>query len=122
MINTEVIKKKIAERKNRIETYAQKNNMPGFVAAMYIDQNAPLTTNRKMFETAGYKVGKVTVKNYKEVIKAFDAINITIVHDNVPPAKVAKTLNTILDEEVPECWGGEDMREFIDIFPNAESN
>lgn len=120
MINTEVIKKKIAERKNRIETFAQKNNMPEFVAAIYIDQNAPLTTNRKMFAEAGYRVDNVTVDNYQEVIAAFDAISITIVYENGSPEEIANTLNTILDEEIPECWGGEDTRGFIDIFPNGE--
>lgn len=122
MINTEYISKKIVERKNKIATYAEKNNMPDFVAAMYVDQNAPLTTNRKMFAQAGFNLDTVTTDNYQDVINAFDAINVTIVTDGSDPERIARVLNTIIDEEVPECWGGPDMREYIDIFPGTEGN
>ena len=122
MINTDFISKKIAERKNRIDTYAEKNKMEHYVAAMYVDGNAPLTTNRKMFAQAGFNLESVTTDNYQDVLNAFDAINVTIVTDGSDPERIAHVLNTIIDEEVPECWGGPDMREYIDIFPGTEIN
>ena len=45
-IDLSVVDRKVAERKNRIDTYAQSAKVPSFVAAMYIDERAPLTTNK----------------------------------------------------------------------------
>ena len=118
-IDLSIVDKKVAERKNRISTYAQSAKVPSYVAAMYIDENAPLTTNKAMLKEIGLKVDVVTEDNVSMVIVGLEAINIKLLGtESVNKPRLAKVVNDIINEEVPECWGGPDMQEFIDITPD----
>ncbi len=118
-IDLSVVDRKVAERKNRIETYAQSAKVPSFVAAMYIDERAPVTTNKAMLNEIGLKVDVVTESNVSQVLIGLEAINIKVIGtDTVSKQKLAQIMNDVINEEVPECWGGPDMQEFIDITPN----
>jgi len=118
-IDLSVVDRKVAERKNKINTYAQSAKVPSYVAAMYIDENAPLTTNKAMLKEIGLKVDVVTEDNVSMVIVGLEAINIKLLGtESVNKPRLAKVVNDIINEEVPECWGGPDMQEFIDITPD----
>jgi len=115
-IDLSVVDRKVAERKNRIDTYAQSAKVPSYVAAMYIDERAPLTTNKAMLKEIGLDINVVTEDNVSMVIVGLEAINIKLLGtENVNKPRLAKVINDIINEEVPECWGGPDMQEFIDI-------
>jgi len=118
-IDLSVVDRKVAERKNRIDTYAQSAKVPSFVAAMYIDERAPLTTNKAMLREIGLDIDVVTEDNVSQVIVGLEAINIQLLGvENVNRPRLAKVVNDIINEEVPECWGGPDMQEYIDITPD----
>lgn len=118
-IDLSVVDRKVAERKNRIDTYAQSAKVPSYVAAMYIDERAPLTTNKAMLKEIGLDINVVTEDNVSMVIVGLEAINIKLLGtENVNKPRLAKVINDIINEEVPECWGGPDMQEFIDITPD----
>ena len=118
-IDLSVVDRKVAERKNRIDTYAQSAKVPSFVAAMYIDERAPLTTNKAMLKQIGLDIDVVTEENVSQVIVGLEAINIKLIGiESVNKPRLARVVNNIINEEVPECWGGPDMQEFIDITPD----
>jgi len=118
-IDLSVVDRKVAERKNRINTYAQSAKVPSYVAAMYIDENAPLTTNKAMLKQIGLDIDVVTEENVSQIIVGLEAINIKLIGvEDVNRPRLAKVVNDIINEEVPECWGGPDMQEFIDITPD----
>jgi hypothetical protein len=118
-IDLSVVDRKVAERKNRIDTYAQSAKVPSYVAAMYIDERANLTTNKAMLNEIGLKVDVVTEENISQVLIGLEAINIKLIGiENVNKPRLAQVVNDIINEEVPECWGGPDMQEFIDITPD----
>jgi hypothetical protein len=118
-IDLSVVDRKVAERKNRIDTYAQSAKVPSFVAAMYIDERAPLTTNKAMLKQIGLDIDVVTEENVSQVIIGLEAINIKLIGiESVNKPRLARVVNNIIHEEVPECWGGPDMQEFIDITPD----
>lgn len=118
-IDMNIVDRKRAERLNRIETLATSRNLPMVTAAMYVDQNAPYTTNKDMINEAGFQVDKVTLDNYLDVIDALNCIGVTVLYDQVEnnPGHIVKVLNDVITEEVPECWGGPDMQEIVDINP-----
>jgi len=119
-IDLSVVDRKVAERKNRIETYAQSAKVPSYVAAMYIDERAPLTTNKAMLNEIGLKVDVVTESNVSQVLIGLEAINIKVVGtDSVTKDKLVQIMNDVINEEIPECWGGPDCQEYIDVTPIA---
>jgi hypothetical protein len=119
-INLSVVDKKVAERKNRIETYAQAAKVPFFVAAMYIDERAPYTTNKAMLKEIGLSIDVVTEENVSQVLMGLEAINIKVVGtETVTKQKLAQIMNDVLNDEIPECWGGPDCQEYVDITPIA---
>lgn len=120
-INPEYVAQRQLERKNRITQYATANNCAEIAAAMFVDANGPITTNQKMLKAAGFDVDVVTIENYKEVIDALEGINVNLITDNCSPERIVFTLNNIITEEITECWGGPDMKEYIECFPNTES-
>ena len=118
-IDLSVVDRKIAERKNRIDTYAQSAKVPSFVAAIYVDENAPLTTNKAMLKEIGLNIDVVTEDNVYQVLMGLEAINVKVVGtETVTKQKLAQIMNDVINDEVPECWGGPDMQEFIDITPD----
>ena len=119
-IDLSVVDRKIAERKNRIDTYAQSAKVPSFVAAIYVDENAPLTTNKAMLKEIGLNIDVVTEDNVYQVLMGLEAINVKVVGtETVTKQKLAQIMNNVINDEVPECWGGSDMQEFIDVTPIA---
>jgi hypothetical protein len=118
-IDLSVVDRKVAERKNRIDTYAQSAKVPSFVAAMYIDERAPLTTNKAMLKEIGLDIDVVTEENVSQVIVGLEAINIKLIGvEDVNRPRLARVINDIINEEIPECWGGPDMQEYVDITPD----
>jgi len=119
-IDLSVVDRKVAERKNRIETYAQSAKVPSFVAAIYVDENAPRTTNKAMLKEIGLNIDIVTEDNVSQVLMGLEAINVKVVGtETVTKQKLAQIMNDVINDEVPECWGGPDMQEFIDVTPIA---
>lgn len=117
-IDTNVIKRKMDLRVEKIEMVSRNKKIPILAAAMWVDQNAPITTNRLMLAEAGVIVGTVTEDNYIFVIESLNALNIKVSYpDPYPVDRIVEQLNDIIDEEINECWGGPDMQEFIHLHP-----
>lgn len=119
-INFKTIMDKMKQRQDKIQTYVNANKVPAYVAAVYVDMNAPLTTNKKMLANVGFNVDTVTIDNYKDVIVALEMINVTVMDNSLPEDQVVSSLNNVLNDEINECWGGNDMREYIDLTPQND--
>lgn len=119
MININKLNDKRMQRINRINTYAEANKTVPMAAALFVDQNSPITTNKRMLAEVDYNFDVVDEGNYLAVLAALEAIGVTVITDHCPVAMIVKTLNTIINEEIHECWGGDDMREYVEIFPGA---
>ena len=119
MININKLNDKRQQRINRINTYAEANKTVPMAAALFVDQNSPFTTNKRMLAEVDYNFDVVDEGNYLAVIAALEAIGVTVITDNCTTEKIVKSLNNIVNEEVPECWGGDDMREYVEIFPES---
>lgn len=119
MVNQELVDNKRKQRENKINTYAATSKQPKFAAAVFIDQNGPRTTNKKMLEEVGYVVDKVTEENYEEVIYNLSLIGVHILFNETRDSAkhIASSVNNAINEELPECWGGPDMEEYIEILP-----
>lgn len=118
-INIDKINQNRKNRINKIETYALANKVPNFVAAMYIDEHSQLTTNKKMLNSVDYVIDTVTTDNYRDVISALAQIGVVVVYsESESDSYIANALNNVINEEIPECWGGPDMQEYVDITPS----
>lgn len=119
-VDENIVAEKVKQRQARIETYANSAKVPNIVAAMYVDEHAPYTTNKKMLKEAGYDIDVVTVDNFRDVIHALAKINIKVIVNSGSEEHITETLNKIINESVPECWGGPDVQEYIDISASDE--
>lgn len=116
LVNIDFVNKKREERLQKIKTLRNSKAFDACTAALWVDQNAPVTCNKNMLKQAGYHVEDVTENNLDEVIKALSEIGITLVDfDHLSRPVIAKTLTDILNEPIPECWGGLDVREYISL-------
>lgn len=116
LVNIEFVERKREERLEKIKTLRNSKSFDACTAALWIDQNAPMTTNKAMLKQAGYTVDTVTVENLSEVMEAMSQIGITVVDfDHLTKQKIADTLDDVLNEPTPECWGGLDVREYISL-------
>lgn len=115
-VDKNIVAEKVKQRQNRIDTYASTNKMPSCMAAIYIDGNAPLSTNKKMLAEAGYSITEVTLDNFRDVLHALQDINVTVIFDKkMEEELIVSKLNCVINEPVNECWGGPDMQEFVDL-------
>ena len=118
-IDVKFIYGKIKEREDEIVRCVEgwhPNIFSEVEAAMRIDRNAPITTNRKMLEEAGYTVKRVTYANSQAVILALSCINVTVeLTGNKNRGYIARTLNLLLDEPVTCVWGGNHVKEIVVI-------
>lgn len=116
LVNIDFVNKKREERLQKIKTLRNSKAFDACTAALWVDQNAPVTSNKNMLKQAGYPVEDVTEDNLNEVIEALSEIGITLVDfDHLSRPVIAKTLTDILNEPIPECWGGIDVREYISL-------
>jgi hypothetical protein len=116
LVNIDFVNKKREERLQKIKTLRNSKSFDVCTAALWVDQNAPVTCNKKMLNDAGYNVETVTNDNVDNVIEALSQIGITVIDfDHLNKTTLAKTLNDIIYEPIPECWGGIDVREYISL-------
>ena len=118
-VDLNIVNEKMKQRMAKIETYASTNKVPTYVAAMFVDQNAPMTTNKLMLAETGFHFDSVTKDNFRDVIAGLEDINVCISLSTNDEEQIARALNDIINEPVNECWGGPDMQEFVDIGPNV---
>ena len=78
-INIEFIQGKRNLRANKIAKYAETKKISKMEAAIFIDFNAPKTTNRKMLNQAGYSIKQVTATNCFKVIDALEMIGVYVI-------------------------------------------
>lgn len=114
------IQAKQAERLNKIKTIANAKSQPEGWAEVYVDMNAPITTNKRQLKQAGWVDDEVDNYNFRDVMEALALLGIEIYqpHD-YPESKLIAQLNNIINEEIPECWGGPNVREVIEINDNS---
>jgi hypothetical protein len=116
-VNTTKLAKFRQARINRIDIRQaarklSKEDRP--LAAMWVDKHAKKTTNREMLKKVGYIVEDISEDNFDNVVEALKCIGVTIVIKS-SRFHAIKTLASIIDEEIPECWGGADVQEFVEI-------
>ena len=116
MVNINKINEYRAMRLSKIESYATAKKISKAEAAMFIDFNAPPTTNKAMLAKVGYNVDEVTLDNLYEVITALGHIGVNVIgHEKLQTPMLIQIMNNVINEEVSECWGGPDMQEFVDV-------
>ena len=115
-MNYNFIEQKRNERIEKIRKYCEENDLEfGCIeACIAVDQESPITTNRKMLEQAGFTLKEVNDSNWRDWAAALEDIGIRFV--NLKEDKnYAHVINEILNEQITECWGGPDMQECIDL-------
>lgn len=113
----EAIKAKRDLRMRKIADYADAKGIPEIQAAMFIDMNSPPTTNKKMLNSVGFYLAEVTEDNVYDVIEALQFIGVNVVNYSKysNPGQLADLIEIVITEEIPECWGGDDMQEIIEL-------
>jgi hypothetical protein len=115
-MNIEFIQGKRNLRANKIAKYAETKKISKMEAAIFIDFNAPKTTNRKMLNQAGYSIKQVKATNCFKVIDALKMIGVNVIgYEELDKKTLGRILTKVINEEVNECWGGPDMQEFVDV-------
>jgi hypothetical protein len=115
-INIEFVQGKRNLRANKIAKYAETKKISKMEAAIFIDFNAPKTTNLKMLNQAGYSIKQVTATNCFKVIDALKMIGVNVIgYEDMDKKTLGRVLTNVINEEVNECWGGPDMQEFVDV-------
>ena len=101
-------------RLDKINEIAKTGKFSTELPAMFVDQNAPLTTNRIMLNKVDYVVNEITEDNFDDVIIALNAIGVVVSYTTTRTHAIG-LLSEIIDESIPECWGGEDVKEYVQI-------
>lgn len=101
-------------RLDKINEIAKTGKFSNELPSMFVDQNAPLTTNRIMLNKVDYVVNEITEDNFDDVINALDAIGVVVSYTTTRSNAIT-LLSEIIDESIPECWGGEDVKEYVQI-------
>ena len=126
VVDLNFIEAKRQQRTNKIKSLVAKRNCSYFEAEIFVDMNAPKTTNRKQLTQAGMvDIDEVTSDNFYDIIEAMSLMGIEVRKSkNAPREFIMKTLEIILDEEVPEFWGGPGVREIVEIgnYSTFQSN
>lgn len=118
-IDLNFVNEKVKQRQAKIDTLVSTGKVERYSAAMYIDQHAPMTTNKEMLRAAGWiDLDTVTKDNYRDVIYALGQINVNVICDGCSESRIISALNNIITDELNECWGGPDMQEFVEITPD----
>ena len=126
VVDLNFIEAKRQQRTNKIKSLVAKRNCSYFEAEIFVDMNAPKTTNRKQLTQAGMvDIDEVTPDNLYDIIEAMSLMGIEVRKSkNAPREFIMKTLEIILDEEVPEFWGGPGVKEIVEIgdYSTFQSN
>lgn len=102
-------------RLDKIDELTKTQKFSCELPAMFVDQNAPHTTNRIMLNKVDYVVNEITEDNFDDVINALAVIGVVVSYTLTPRYEAIKILSDIIDESIPECWGGEDVKEYVEI-------
>lgn len=103
-------------RRRKIEAYADEKRISTMEAAIFIDFNSPLTTNKKMLHSVGFLFDEVNDDNVHDIIDALGVIGVTVIGYNAySKDELAKRIEAVINEEINECWGGSDMQEYVDL-------
>ena len=126
VVDLNFIEAKRQQRTNKIKSLVAKRNCSYFEAEIFVDMNAPKTTNRKQLTQAGMvDIDEVTSDNLYDIIEAMSLMGIEVRKSKDASREfIMKTLEIILDEEVPEFWGGPGVREIVEIgnYSTFQSN
>lgn len=122
MVNKELIERK---RQNRLDKINQLigNNKDKFIEmSVWLDRNAKATTNGKMLAEVGFGLTNVTETNWRDWLTALGEIGVKVIdYKGLSDAEMAKRLTQVISEQVPECWGGPDMQEYVSFGQSEET-
>ena len=114
MINKEIIAAKRKYRMDKILAIIGDDKSKFMETAIWLDSTAPATTNRKMLADVGFSLQTVTETNWRDWLNGLSEIGVKVIeYEELSDSEIVFNLNHILDEQLPECWGGEDMQEYI---------
>ena len=112
----EAVQAKRDLRKRKIAAYADEKRISTMEAAIFIDMNSPITTNKKMLHSVGFLFNEVNDDNVHDIIEALEVIGVVVVgHKSFSKEELAKRITAVINEEINECWGGSDMQEYVDL-------
>jgi hypothetical protein len=125
VVDYNYIIEKQTQRQNRITSVMHTRDISQIEAAMWVDMNSPYTTNRKQLAQAGYDVEEVDEWNLEDILDSLQLMGIEfVIAPEVTRKNLIKQMNSLLDDEIPEFWGGEGVTEVVRIFPagNTEND
>lgn len=114
MINKELIERKRQNRLDKINHLIGNNKEKFIETSVWLDQNAKPTTNAKMLAEVGFGLTTVTETNWRDWVNGLGEIGVRVVdYKGLSNSEMAERLSKVISEQIPECWGGLDMQEYV---------
>lgn len=125
MINKELIERKRQNRLDKINHLIGDCKDKFIETSVWLDKNAKPTTNAKMLAEVGFGLTAVTETNWRDWVNGLGEIGVRIIdYRGLSDSEMVERLNQVISEQIPECWGGPDMQEYVSFgqFEEEESN
>lgn len=125
MVNKELIERKRQNRLDKINHIIGDCKEKFIETSVWLDQNAKPTTNAKMLAEVGFGLTTITETNWRDWVDGLGEIGVRIIdYKGLTDKQMAERLNQVISEQIPECWGGPDMQEYVSFgqFEEEESN
>jgi len=114
MVNKELVERKRQNRLDKINHLIGDNKDKFIETSVWLDQNGKLTTNAKMLAEVGFGLTTVSETNWRDWVDGLVEIGVRIIdYKGLSDSEMAERLNEVISEEIPECWGGPDMQEYV---------
>ena len=114
MINKELIEAKRKYRMDKIMSIIGDDTDKFLETSIWLDSTAPYTTNRKMLADVGFGLTEITETNWRDWIDGLAEIGVKVIeYEGLSDSDMVFNLKNVVDEPVPECWGGKDMQEYV---------
>lgn len=116
MINKDLISLKRKQRFDKIMTLCAGDESKFTQYSIWLDSNAPFTTNRLMLAEVGFVLGEVTKTNWRDWIAALGEIGVKVIeYEHLDDSTMSDILDQMINEKIPECWGGEYVQEYVTL-------
>ena len=114
MINKELIERKRQNRLDKINHLIGTSKEKFIEMSVWLDQNAKPTTNAKMLAEVGFGLTTVTETNWRDWVNGLGEIGVRVIdYKGLSDSEMSKRINVVISEQIPECWGGPDMQEYV---------
>jgi hypothetical protein len=125
MVNKELIERKRQNRLDKINHLIGDCKERFIEMSVWLDQNAKPTTNAKMLAEVGFGLTIITKTNWRDWVDGLGEIGVRVIdYKGLSDSEMVERLSKVISEQIPECWGGPDMQEYVSFgqFEKEESN